>query len=136
MKQMRSLLALMLLFTLCTGFIGKKNDKEKGVYAFGVAASFSDTLVYYTDIQLLDSVRLDKNNFLPKRQDYSRQLKEYVQYQLVADNYTTMIYFSENKEKLQKRFDKTLKMYKKDSIFSLHLIPTTDFKFKKPEESK
>ena len=53
---------------------------------------------------------------------------------MVADNYTTMIYFSENREKLQKRFDKTLKMYKKDSIFSLHLIPTADFKFKKPQE--
>lgn len=134
MKQLRSLLALMLMFILCTGFIGKKNDKEKAVYAFGVAASFSDTLVYYTDIQLLDSVRLDKNGFLPKRQAYSTQLKEYVQYQLVHDNYTTMIYFSDKKEKLQKRYDKTLKMYKKDSIFSLHLIPTTDFKFKKPEE--
>lgn len=133
MKQLRSLLALMLLFILCTGFIGKK-DKEKAVYAFGVAASFSDTLVYYTDIQLLDSVQLDKNNFLPKRQVYSRQLKEYVQYQLVQDNYTTMIYFSDKKEKLQKRFDKTLKMYKKGNAFSLHFIPTTDFKFKKPEE--
>lgn len=134
MKQLRSLLALMLMFILCTGFIGKKNDKEKAVYAFGVAASFSDTLVYYTDIQLLDSVQLDKNKFLPKRQEYSRQLKEYVQYQLVHDNYTTMIYFSDKKEKLQKRFDKTLKKYQKDTIFSLHLIPTADFKFKKPQE--
>lgn len=34
---------------------------------FGVAASFNDTVVYFTDIQVLDSVKLDKGGFLPKR---------------------------------------------------------------------
>lgn len=133
MKLFRSLLAMMLMFTICTGFIGKKN-KEKEVYAFGVAASFSDTLVYYTDIQLLDSVHLDKNGFLYRREVYSTQLQEYIYYQLAHENYTCMTYFSDNKEKLQKRLDKTLKMYKKSGNLSIHHIPLTDFKFKKPEE--
>lgn len=133
MKLLRSLLALMLMFIVCTGFIGKK-QKEKEVYLFGVAASFSDTLIYYTDIQLLDSVKLDKNGFLNRRDVYSNQLKEYIQYQMAHDNYTCMIYFSDNKEKLQKRQTKIVKGYEKNEGLSVNHIPTSDFKFKKPEE--
>lgn len=133
MKLFRSLLALLFLFTLCTGFIGKRG-KEKEVYAFGVAASFSDTLVYYTDIQLLDSVQLDKNGFLYRREAFSTQLQEYLLFQLSKDKYTCMTYFSDNKEKLQKRLDKTLKMYKKSKGIALQHIPSANFKFKKPEE--
>ncbi len=133
MKQLRSLLALMLLFIVCTGFIGKK-QKEKEVYLFGVAASFSDTLVYYTDIQVLDSVKLDKNGFLLRREVYSDQLKEYIQYQMAQDNYTCMIYFSDNKEKLQKKQDKTIKGYKKNPSLSVNLIPSANFKFKRATE--
>lgn len=70
-------------------------DKEKAVYAFGVAASFNDSIVYYTDIQVLDSVELDKNGFLPKRDLYTYQLKNYLEYNLKKPDYTCMIYFSE-----------------------------------------
>lgn len=65
MKYVRILCAVALVFALCSAFTMK--DKEKAVYAFGVAASFNDSIVYYTDIQVLDSVELDKNGFLPKR---------------------------------------------------------------------
>lgn len=64
--------AVMLVFTLCTAFTMKSH---KPVYAFGVAASFNDSVVYCTEIQVLDSTALDKNGFLPKRDLYSYQLK-------------------------------------------------------------
>lgn len=53
--------AVALIFTLCSAFTMKGGHKP--VYAFGVAAAFNDSVVYYTEIQQLDSVSLDKNNF-------------------------------------------------------------------------
>ena len=46
MKYVRILCAVALVFALCSAFTMK--DKEKAVYAFGVAASFNDSIVYYT----------------------------------------------------------------------------------------
>ena len=99
MKHIKIVFAVMLVFTLCTAFTMKSH---KPVYAFGVAASFNDSVVYCTEIQVLDSTALDKNGFLPKRDLYSYQLKNYLEYDLKKPDYTCMIYFSENKKKLEK----------------------------------
>ena len=89
MKYVRILCAVALVFALCSAFTMK--DKEKAVYAFGVAASFNDSIVYYTDIQVLDSVELDKNGFLPKRDLYTYQLKNYLEYNLKKPDYTCLL---------------------------------------------
>lgn len=132
MKYLRILLAVTLVFTLCSAFSMKK-EKEKQVYAFGVAASFNDTIVYYTEIQMLDSVVLDKRGFLPQRELYSYQLKNYLEYELAKLDYTCMIYFSENKNKLQKEASKVKGKYVKGNL-KLQSIAPSDFSFKKPEE--
>ena len=69
---------------------------------FGIAASFNDSVVYCTEIQVLDSTALDKNGFLPKRDLYSYQLKNYLEYDLKKPDYTCMIYFSESKKEAGK----------------------------------
>ena len=102
MKYIRLIMAVALTFLVCSAFTMKK-DKEKPVYVFGVAASFTDTLVYYTDIQLLDSVYLNEHGFLPQRDLYSYQLKNHLEYNMNKLNYTCVIYFSDNKKKLEKR---------------------------------
>ncbi|WP_368164889.1 hypothetical protein, partial [Bacteroides cellulosilyticus] len=107
---------------------------EKAVYAFGVAASFNDTVVYFTDIQVLDSVKLDKGGFLPKRDLYTYQLKNYLEYDLKSLDYTCMIYFSENKKKLEKEAAKVKSKYKKNKTIVLMPIAPEAFRFKKPEE--
>ena len=56
MKYVRILCAVALVFALCSAFTMK--DKEKAVYAFGVAASFNDSIVYYTDIQVLSLIHI------------------------------------------------------------------------------
>ena len=132
MKYLRILLAVTLVFTLCSAFSMKK-EKEKQVYAFGVAASFNDTIVYYTETQMLDSVVLDKRGFLPQRELYSYQLKNYLEYELAKLDYTCMIYFSENKNKLQKEASKVKGKYVKGNL-KLQSIAPSDFSFKKPEE--
>lgn len=120
-----------MLFVLCSAFSLKQ--KEKAVYAFGVAASFNDTVVYYTGIQVLDSVKLNKNGFLPQRELYSYQLKNYVEYDLKKPDYTCMIYFSESKVKLEKEAGKVKSKYRKGNL-SLQAIAPEAFTFKKPQE--
>lgn len=132
MKYIRLLLVLTTLFTLCSAFTMKK-VKEQNVYAYGVAASFNDTVVYYTEIQLLDSVKLDKNGFLPGRELYSVQLRNHVEYQLLKPRYTCMIYFSDNLEKLQKNAQKVLGKYKANKQMRVEAIDPKTFTFKKPE---
>lgn len=93
MKYVRILFAVALVFMVCSAFSFKKGKegKEKAVYAFGVAASFNDTVVYFTDIQVLDSVKLDKGGFLPKRDLYTYQLKNLSAGTCIYDSFACII---------------------------------------------
>ena len=132
MKYVRMLLALALVFMVCSAFTMKKGD-DKPVYVFGIAASFSDTVVYYTPVQLVDSVVLDRHGFLPRRELYSYQLKNYVEYSLGKPNYTCMIYFSEKKTKLEREASKIIDKYRKDNV-SVQMLDGKAFVFEKPKE--
>lgn len=91
-------------------------------------------IVYYTDIQVLDSVELDKNGFLPKRDLYTYQLKNYLEYNLKKPDYTCMIYFSENRKKLEKEAVKVKGKYKKSKNMVLQVVKPEAFTFAKPQE--
>lgn len=132
MKQVKILLVMTLVFTVCAAFSLKK-DNSKLVYAFGVAASFTDTVVYFTDLQVLDSVKL-KDGFLPRRELYSYQLKSYVEDNLLQQNSTCMIYFSENRKKLEKEAAKILEKYQRSKYVTVKKIEKDKFQFTKPEE--
>lgn len=136
MKYIRTLCAVALVFTLCSAFTMKdKGKEEKTVYAFGIAASFNDSVVYYTEIQPLDSVKLDKNGFLPQRDAYAYQLKNYLEYNLGKPDYTCMIYFSNHQGKLEKEAAKVKEKYKKsDGNMVLQGVEQTAFSFKKPQD--
>lgn len=133
MKYVKILFAVALVFTMCSAFCLKK-EGYKPVYAFGVSASFTDTVVYYTEIQVLDSASLDKNGFLPQRELYSYQLKNYLELDKGLANRTCMIYFSKNEKKLEKEITRILGKYKKNESVSIEKIDPNHFKFTKPEE--
>lgn len=133
MKYVKILFAIALVFTLCSAFSLKK-DHSKPVYAFGISASFTDTVVYFTDIQVLDSAKLSKEGFLPQRELYSYQLKNYLEDNGLQQNSTCMIYFSENKNKLEKEATKILNKYKRNQNMSVQRIDSEKFHFTKPEE--
>jgi hypothetical protein len=105
-----------------------KKEKE-GVYILGISASFMDTIVYYTDIQLVDSVKLDKHGFLPKREVYSYQLKKYLENEKNIPNRVCMIYFSKRKKVLEKEAAKLLKKYEKNKNTDLRQIEVSEFRF-------
>ena len=103
MKSIKILCSLLLVLTVCSAFSLKGS---KSVYIVGVSASFTDSLVYFTEIQLLDSVSLDKNKMLPERSQYSYQLKNYLENEEGLTNRTCFVYFSNSRKKLQKTINK------------------------------
>ena len=133
MKYVKILFAIALVFTMCSAFSLKK-DHSKPVYAFGISASFTDTVVYFTDIQILDSAKVSKEGFLVHRELYSYQLKNYLEDNQLQQNSTCMIYFSENCKKLEKEATKILNKYKKNNRMTESRIDSDKFRFTKPEE--
>ena len=127
MKYVKILFAMALVLTMCSAFSLKK-DHSKTVYAFGIAASFTDTVVYFTDIQILDSAKVSKEGFLTHRDLYSYQLKNYVEDNGLQQN------FSENRKKLEKEATKILSKYKRNRNTTVTRIDTDKFHFIKPEE--
>ena len=131
MKFIKNVLPAIVMLCVLSSFSLLK--KTQPVYAFGISASFTDSIVYYTEIQELDSVSLTSEGFLPKREAYSYQLKNYLENKGEA-NRTCMIYFSDNQKKIASEFDKISGKYKKNKTVSFKKIEKKDFQFKKPEE--
>lgn len=129
MKKMNMLVALLVVL-FCSSFtLGKGKGKNKDVYMAGVSASFSDSLIFFTDIQLVDSVELDKDKLLPERQQYSTQLKRFLEGQGMK-NRTCFIYFDTNRKKLEKAIRKMKEEYQEGGRNILRQVDA-DFKFKK-----
>lgn len=132
MKYVKMLFVAAVALISCSAFTMKDKNQAKTVYVFGMAASFNDSIVFSTDIQPVDSVQLTKEGFLPRRADYANQMKNYLEFQQGKKDYTCMIYFSENKAKLEKEASKVKAKYKKGMV--LKNLDTDTFVFKKPEE--
>lgn len=132
MKILKSISVLVLLFIVASAFATPKGEL-KPVYVMGVSLCFGDSIVYFTDIQQIDSVRLTKEGFLPSREGYSDQLKSYLEAKDGNMNHTCITYFSEKKAALQKTVGKLLKRYKNGTVVVQHIAPS-DFKFIRPTE--
>ena len=70
MKYIRMILVAAVSVVFFSAFTMKGGDKP--VYVFGVGASFKDSVVYFTEVQVVDSVAL-KDGLLPDREQYSFQ---------------------------------------------------------------
>ena len=104
----------------------------RSVYIAGVAASFSDSIVYFTDIQTVDSVVLDNHGFLTGRARLSSQLKTYLEDKESLPNRVCLVYFSENREKLEKQIKKIKEKYMKSKKSYIRELSSESFKFSKP----
>ena len=63
---------LFMMVVAVSAFSKQPKDKNKyGVYLAGVSASFTDSLVYFTDVQYLDSAAVDSKGLLVGRALYS-----------------------------------------------------------------
>ena len=126
-------LVVVTVFVTCSAF--SLFGGPKPVYAFGVSGSFTDTVLYYTDIQILDSAVL-YNGLLVYRDVYSLQLKSFLEDNKLQRNSTTMIFFSKKRKKLEKTALKVLNKYKKNTTLIIHKIGEDKFRFTVPEEEE
>lgn len=130
MKFVKIVASLFIVLAVCTA---STMENKKGMYMVGVSASFTDSLIYFTDIQFLDSVELDKNELLPMRGQYSDQLDSYLEQVKGMENRTCFIYFDEKKDKVEKTIKKMKEKYQKDGKSILRDLGA-DFKFSKAVE--
>lgn len=128
MKSLKTIFTFALVLLLCSAFTGRK-VVEKPVYLFGVSASFLDSVVYITEIQVLDSIKLE-SGFLPYRSAYSYQLKNYFEQNQQLTDRTCAVYYSLNKKKLYKELSKLKSKYQKNKI-TVKPLDAPAFRFKK-----
>ena len=82
----------------------KGKDEVKTVYLFGASFSFTDSVVYFTEIMPVEGAKLDeKTKFLLHRQYYAYELKDYMNFQENMPGRVSAIYFSDNLSKLKKQ---------------------------------
>ena len=128
MKSFKFLVSLFLVLMVCTA--STLEDKKKGMYIVGVSASFTDSLIYFTDVQFVDSVTLNSEKLLPNRSQYSEQLEDYLKMREGGKNRTCFIYYNKKKASLEKMVKKMKEKYQKDGK-SILKETGSDFKFTK-----
>ncbi len=130
-------MAVMLVVTLLAVAKQKPTQYGRGsgkVYLFGVSQQLTDSVVYLTFINEVDSFDLaKKTKFLPFRSEFSLQLKEYMEGTLHKDHQTTVVFYSASRKKLSKKYYKIKKRYI-DNPYT-KIVPIDGFKFRHPLES-
>ena len=130
----KSLFILLFVLIAALGVAREKKDnnkvKEVPVYILGASVSFSDSIVYFTEIQKLDNVVLE-NGFLPHRQYYAYELKDYMSFEENIPGRISVVYFDEKRSKLEKKEQKIKKhLMEKENKIIRYL--GDKFKFVKP----
>jgi len=114
-QKLTALLAAVLTvaaLSLTTTVSAKKMAVPK-MYMFGFAASFTDSIVHFTEIQEIDSAWVDtKTKFLLGRDSYTFQLRDYLTEKQQMPQRTCVVFFNQKKAKLEKKFAKMLKLYR------------------------
>ena len=136
----RKYITLLLLAVATVAFAKKKpegiSDYGKGngvVYLFGVSQMLTDSTVYVTSINQIDSLDLDsKTKGLPNRSEFSLQLKEYLEGQVGMHKQTACVFFSTSRKKLNKQYYKIKKRYLDDKDRKIIVLDERYFKFRHP----
>lgn len=134
---MKTMKYLMLLCAICTlsilniDEVQAKKRPVQNIYMFGFSASFSDSTVYFTDIQVLDSAWVDeKTGFLEHRNLYSQQLKDYLAASMQANRVCVVMYALTKKE-AEKKYLKMKRIYSKnaDAPYDIRYLNENEFRF-------
>ncbi|MGN1376454.1 MAG: hypothetical protein ACI4V5_07855 [Prevotella sp.] len=131
LNKYHKIIAVILLLTITSVLtIVAKNKQYPKVYMYGIAASFNDSTVYFTDIQAVDSVWINaKNKFLINRSDYSYQLKTYLENEGLPHR-TCIVTYALKRKNLEKKYQKTRNRYVKKGRTELKYINKNEFSFK------
>lgn len=114
---------------------------KKNLYMFGCSASFTDSIIYITDIQVLKDAGYDtKSKALIDRDTYSSQLKQHLADKVGKPHRTCFVMFSDKEKKITKKMSKVKALYttKSPGKFDVIFLNKDDFSFtvvKDDEES-
>lgn len=113
----------------------KKKDPDPSrstVYIFGFSASFTDSTVYFTTVQPINGVLLEKKTkFLPNCTEYSSQLKDYLEESKGEVNRVCATFSAETKMKAEKKFIELRKKYTSQKNLNVIFLSENDFKYTK-----
>ncbi len=110
MKITKIALASLALACISSLVVSAKNE-VKTAYIFGFASSFNDSTVYFTSIQQLDSATFTgKSHFLVNRDNYSYQLRDYLE-QKGEGNRTCIVMYDFDQKKAEKKWNKLYLRY-------------------------
>ena len=126
MKSIKYILLLVVALTALGA--SAKPLKTNQVYMFGFSTSFKDSVIYVTDIQNVPGTWVEsKNKFLLLRDEYSRQMKDYLEEKLQQEKRVCVVFYYLKKKKAEKEFLKLMKKYKKG--YEVRHVNEKDFKF-------
>ena len=128
---MKKLYIFIIALLFVPAVMSAKKDKDV-VYLFGTSYSYNDSIVYFTEIQPLEGIKLQKRSrILPDRQHYAYELKDYMNFKEGKPGRISVIYFSKKRSKLEKVEAKVKKrLLHKEEKKVLYL--GDKFKFTKP----
>ncbi|MBR1504224.1 MAG: hypothetical protein IJ618_10130 [Prevotella sp.] len=133
MRQFAKIAIAAAILTATTYFpASARNYMVPKAYMFGFVASFNDSIIYFTDIQEVDSVWLtQKKKMLAGRSNYAYQLRNYCSQALEQPNRTVVIISATKRKDVEKKLTKMKKQYvvKNAGKYDIRYIPTSDFKF-------
>jgi hypothetical protein len=130
MKYLKYFALAIVLMAFMPTHAAKKPETTKA-YLFGFVANFTDSVVYFTDIQEIENITITKNKFLKDRESYSDQLRYYFTEKLNMPNRTCIVSFGLTRKKAEKKYVKMRKLYteKNAGRYDVRYITENDFKF-------
>ena len=119
MKKYSVVAILLMLLCCCTVCMAKK---PKSIYVLGVSYSFSDSIVYFTEIQKIDSVVFDaEHKMLPNRQHYSYELTDYMAFKENMPGRPSALFYAKKLSTMQKKEAKIKKKLLKKNKAVMYL---------------
>ena len=106
--------------------------RKQDVWMFGVATSFTDSLVLITDMQPVEAYILP-GGFLADRTHYMLQLNSFLVNKVQLPNMTCVVFFDKKKSKAFKKYQKINKKYRGQPGMSVQHIGGDIFYFKTEE---
>lgn len=127
-------LAILCVFAFQTLEAKPKKVVQKPVYMIGVSFSLVDSMVFITDMQLVDSITIEKKTkFLVDRQLYSFQFQRYLEGTYKGGPYVPSVFFSPSRKKMERKYLSLHKRYVQSKDLRMILVDISQFRFK-PEK--
>ena len=133
------IISILALLLAVSGVDAKKSDQVQKLYIFGMAASFTDTIVHFTPIEEVDSAWMEKKRYLLGREAYSYQLRDYLATELLMPQRTCVVVYDKKRKKLEKKYARMMRLYtdkpKKGRSFDVRHIEQQNFRFRSVDMS-